>query len=250
MKRLSCILLSLVTVSVVLTAIPPKPSVPMAVYDYATVFSPEQYHSLNADLVAFSDSTSNRIVVLAVSDLEDMTSAQYAYEVGEGWGVGGKNDNGIIVLVKPRTADSGGDVAISVGYGLEGAIPDAVCNRIIQERMIPFLKESDYYGGVCAGVSELKKLACGEYSEMVEEDDVEDVMAALAVVIFIIILLALMFRGRKGGGGSSGGGPVFFPGGGFGSSGGGGRSSGGGFGGFSGGFGGGHFGGGGASGKF
>jgi len=235
--------------------IPPKPSVPMAVYDYADLFSTEQYSQLNQDLVTFSDTTSTRIVVLTVPDLEGMSSSEYAYEVGESWGVGGSHDNGVIILLKPRTADSGGDVAISVGYGLEGAIPDAACNRIIQNDMIPHLAAGEYYEGVCAGVSVLMKRASGEYSEAVTpEDDLGDFLTAVIVLLIILLVTVKLFRSIGGKGGGSGsshsGGPWIFPGGGFGSGSGGGSFGGGHSGGFSGGFGGGHFGGGGASGKF
>jgi len=234
--------------------IPPKPSVPMAVYDYADLFSTDQYSSLNQELITFSDTTSTRIVVLTVPDLEGMSSSEYAFEVGESWGVGGSHDNGIILLLKPRTADSGGDVAISVGYGLEGAIPDAVCNRIIQNDMIPYLADGKYFEGVCAGASSLMKRASGEYSDPVEEDgDIGEFLTAVLVlgIIFFVLIAILRKSGRGGSGGSGGSGPWIFPGGGFGSGSGGGSSFGGGHsGGFSGGFGGGHFGGGGASGKF
>ncbi|MBQ0006669.1 MAG: TPM domain-containing protein, partial [Alistipes sp.] len=217
------------------------------------------YNELNNSLIAFSDSTSNRIVVMTVPDLEGLSSAEYAYQIGESWGVGGNHDNGVVVLLKPRTDESSGDVAISVGYGLEAAIPDAACNRIIRNDMIPYLARGEYFEGVCAAVSVLKEMACGEYSETVEEDTFfSDLLTAVIVLAVIVFLMILLTRNMgKNGGGSSGnsrgGGPWIFPGGGFGSRGGGFGSghSGGGFGGgFSGGFGGGHFGGGGASGKF
>lgn len=218
--------------------IPPKPSVPMAVYDYADLFSTEQYSHLNQSLITFSDTTSTRIVVLTVTDLEGMSSSEYAYEVGESWGVGGSHDNGVILLLKPRTAESEGDVAISVGYGLEGAVPDAVCSRIIQNVMIPHLAQGEYYEGICAGVSVLMKRASGEYSEIVEsEDDLWEFITAIVVLVIVFFILYKVFKGSSGGGSGwsqGGGGPWIFPGGGFGFGGGSGGSSGGGF---SGGFG-------------
>lgn len=244
-------------VAVLMAGIPPKPSVPMAVYDYADLFSADQYSRLNDELISFSDTTSTRIVVLTVPDLDGMSSSEYAFEVGESWGVGGSHDNGIILLLKPRTDDSGGDVAISVGYGLEGAIPDAICNRIIQNDMIPYLADEEYFDGVCAGTSALMKCASGEYSDQVEdEDDLGELVTAIVflAIIFYILVVIMRKSGRGGSGGSGGSGPWIFPGGGFGSGGGssfsGGHSGGFSGGGFSGGFGGGHFGGGGASGKF
>jgi len=255
-KSFLILALNFLCLAMAVAGVPPKPSVPMAVFDYAEVFSAAQYSQLNEELVTFSDTTSTRIVVLTVLDLEGMSSSEYAYEVGESWGVGGSHDNGIVLLLKPRTDDSGGDVAISVGYGLEGAVPDAVCNRIIQNDMIPFLAKGEYFEGVRAGVSVLMKRASGEYSERVESgDDFGEFVTAVVVLLIILLVTVKLFRsidGRGGGGSGSsrGGGPWIFPGGGFGSGSGWGSSGGGHSGGFTGGFGGGHFGGGGASGKF
>jgi len=248
--------LSLISLSV-FADIPPKPSRADAVYDYADVLSVEEYHHLNRELIDFSDTTSTRIVVMTVTDLEGMTSAEYAYQVGESWGIGGREDNGVVVLLKVRTEDSGGDVAISVGYGLEGAIPDAICHRIIQDRMIPFFSDERYYEGLCAGVSVLKSLSSGAYSykDMENGDELteEDIRVFVAFMVIVIIVVIILSRKSHRGGGHSGGGAGGLGGfwggaGGFGGYGG----SGGGFGGggFRGGFGGGHFGGGGASGKF
>lgn len=258
MKRIGVVILFLFQVGYSSFAdIPPKPSVADAVYDYADVLTVEQYNSLNRELIAFSDTTSTRIVVMTVNDLEGMTSASYAYEVGESWGIGGSHDNGVVVLLKVRTEDSGGDVAISVGYGLEGVIPDAVCHRIIRDRMIPFFSDERYYEGICEGMAVLKDLASGEYSyrEITEDDEItaEDVRVFIAFLAVVIIVIIILSKKSHRGGGHSGGmggfGSGFGIGTGFGGGFGGGFGSRGG-GGFSGGFGGGHFGGGGASGKF
>ena len=46
-------------------------------------------------------------------------------------------NNGVLILVKPKTADSDGEVQIAQGYGLEGAIPDITCAEIIDNEIIP-----------------------------------------------------------------------------------------------------------------
>ncbi len=243
-------------------AIPERPQPQRLVNDFAGLFTESQTAVLENELVAFDDSTSNQITVVTVNDLEGYDSAEYATRIGLEWGVGSSEfNNGIVVLVKPKTTSSG-DVFIAVGYGLEGAVPDAYAKRIINDEMIPHFIENDYFGGVTAACEVLMKLASGEISTVREyEDEGGNTILFIIFIIAIIILFIAISRNDKGGNGGSGNngrrvymGPTDFGGwgghsrGGFGggSFGGGSFGGGGGFGGF----GGGSFGGGGAGGKW
>lgn len=243
--------------------IPERPSPQRLVNDLAGLFTPSQVSSLERTLVDFDDSTSNQILVLTTADLEGYSSSEYAVQVGLKWGVGSADfDNGIVVLVKPKTPASGGQVSIQVGYGLEGAILDAYCKRIIENEMIPRFKDSDYFGGVNAAVQDLMGLASGEISEPREGKNPENglLIKMLFGIFLMLIVIAVIFGGTSGRGGrgsrrrsrfDDAGSPLIFfgPVGGRGSFGDGGGFGGGDFGGF-GGFGGGSFGGGGASGSW
>lgn len=236
--------------------IPARPSPPRLVNDLAGLFTPAQTEKLEKMLTAFDDSTSNQIAVVTVKDLEGYAVADYAVRIGLDWGVGSKDfNNGIVILVKPKDGRGSGEVSIQIGYGLEGAIPDATAGRIIRDDMIPHFREDDYYGGVFAACEKLMAYARGEISVAREDDltaeDIEAIVSLLLTILFFIIVIVLVTR-HKGGGNNSGGrggtpphiffGPVSggSRGGGFGSFGGGGF----------GGFGGGSFGGGGASGRW
>ena len=243
--------------SCVLFATPSRPQPQRLVNDLAGLFTPAQTEALERDLVAFDDSTSNQIAVVTVKNLEGCTASEYATRIGLEWGVGSeKFDNGVVLLVKPRTMDSYGEVFIAVGYGLEGAVPDAYAKRIIDNELIPHFSKGDYFGGVEAACEVLMKLASGEISEpREEEEDPLWAIFAVFVIIFLVIIVIAILVGDTGNGGGTGNG-------GTGGSGGrrtiytgpvitgGGRSFGGGFGGGFGGFGGGSFGGGGAGGRF
>ena len=246
-------------------AIPSRPQPPRLVNDFAGLFTRQQTAALESMLAAFDDSTSNQITVVTVKDLEGYDPSEYATRIGLDWGVGAdKYDNGIVMLVKPKTSDSRGQVNISVGYGLEGAIPDVYAKRIIDNEMIPRFAENDYFAGVYAGCEVLMKLASGEISEPREQsnDDAGGIIAAVLLLIFIIFLAGAFRANGKGGGNdrgnSGGGGPdlldMIIIGNLLGSGHSAGRSSGGFSGGFGGsgfgGFGGGSFGGGGASGSW
>jgi uncharacterized protein len=145
--------------------VPAKPSTAYAVNDYASIFTESQRSEMESRLVDLAAKTSNRIVVVTVDDLGDMDANGFAYNIGEQWGVGSsKFNNGIVVLVKPKTALSRGDVAIAVGYGLEGVVPDATAKMIIERKMIPNFKNDDYYQGVASALDDLIPLVTNEIS--------------------------------------------------------------------------------------
>ena len=141
MKRLITILFALSAVWTCtakwIDAIPPAPNPPRLVNDFANILTPEQIQEKENRLVAFNDSTTNVICVVTVNDLGYYTAAEFAYEIGEQWGVRSDDKrNGVVLLLKPRNETSG-EVYISVGYDLEGAIPDAIAKRIIETKMMP-----------------------------------------------------------------------------------------------------------------
>lgn len=247
----------------------PKPSPLRLVNDLAGILKPSEAQSLEDKLVAFDDTTSNQIAILIVNDLQGYDKSEFAYRVAKEWGIGQADfNNGILILVKPKTSVSNGQVFIATGYGLEGAIPDITCAEIVDREMLPRFRNDDFYGGLNEGTDVLMALASGEYNYKTYGDQgkggVSEGIPAIIFVIIIIIVIALassgnsnnrhinkggtsglpfwLLMGMLGSGKSHGGSWGGFTGGGGGFTGGGG----GGFGGF----GGGGFGGGGAGGSW
>ena len=246
--------------------IPARPTPPRLVNDFADILTDKQERALEHKLVAYSDSTSTQICVVTVKSLNGTTSDDFAYQIGEKWGVGTKNNNGVVILVKPKTANELGDVSIQVGYGMEPYITDAVNYGIRTQEMIPAFKEGNYYKGIDNAVNAIIGLASGAYKSdryANNDDDAEAVLGmivGLCFIAFVLVLIAASGKGKNGKGGS--GSSSFWRGllwgillsgngrgGRGGGSWGGGSSWGGSSGGF-GGFGGGHFGGGGGSSKW
>lgn len=229
------------------------------VNDYSQILSEEQCNTLEQRLVAFNDSTSNQILIIITPTLGGDDENAVAQRIGEHWGVGQEEfSNGVVILIKSKTDDENwGAVTISTGYGVEGALPDIFCKRIVDDHMLSPLGDGDYYGALTASLDIIESVLAGEYSyEQYRKDERREVMIVLGIfVLFIALVLTVVIIDAKkhpehwkGGTGGMGGGGLFYGGGnhggGFGH--GSGFSSGGGFSGF----GGGHFGGGGASGRF
>ncbi len=230
-----------------------KPRTDRLVNDFAGILGNTQ--ELEDSLRRIAMHTSNQICVVTVDDFGDYDKAQFAAELGQSWGVGGKkNNNGVIILIKPKTPEARGEAFIAPGYGLEGAITDATATRIVNQEMIPHFKENDYAGGVWAAVKVVNELATGEYNQEDygtggDDDDVGIIGWICLILLFGIILWAALSPGGPSSGSSSGtgtwGGSVF-----TGGSSGGSSWSGGSSGGSWGGFGGGSFGGGGGGGSW
>jgi len=245
--------------------IPARPDPPRLVNDFAGVLKGDELQNLEHKLVLFNDSTSTQIVVVLVKSLNGYDKNEFARLIGEKWGVGqkGKN-NGAVVLVKPKYPNEKGEACIQTGYGLEGAIPDALAKRIVENEMIPAFQQGNYYAGIESATSTMISLAKGEYTaeQYTKRTKQKSSPYGLLVPLIIIIVVFTMIRGSRARGMSVGKSLPFWTAfwllGSMGrghsgswndfSSGGGGFGSGGG-GGF-GGFGGGSFGGGGAGGSW
>lgn len=240
--------------------VPPRPDPPHLVNDLAGLLQPQEVAALEQKLVTYNDSTSSQIAVVTVPTLGGNDIADYAQKLYESWGIGrkGKN-NGILVLVAQQERLA----RIQTGYGLEGAVPDALAKRIISNTLVPAFKQNQYYAGLDRGTDQLISLAKGEYkADPADARGRRDRSGSGAGFWIIIGLLVLFFllRSRGGGGGRGGRGgigggfvpPIIFGdfSGGRGVFGGGGGGFGGGGGGGFGGFGGGSSGGGGASGSW
>ena len=238
------------------TSVPAAPLLPAAPDDYvlddAGVLSHAQRSLLAHDLRKFERETSNQLVVAVFPKVpDDYAMEDFTQRVAEEWGVGGKDrENGMVLFVFPESRQ----LRVEVGYGLEGVVPDAMANRIINEEIIPSFRAGDLGGGTVKGADALMAAARGEYEgtgqTMAEgKQGRDDPGAGLVFWIILIIVLIVVMQRSHGSGGTvytpRGRRDVFFPGGGFG---GGGFGGGGGGGGFSGG--GGGFGGGGASGRW
>ena len=214
------------------------------VNDFANVLNRQVSAQLENTLAALQAKTGAEVAVVTVDSLEGAPIEDYAVRLFQTWGVGKKGkDNGVLILVAPNDRQ----VRIEVGYGLEGAINDALAGRIIRERMIPAFKDGDFNAGIAGGtmavaalVAKEANVSLGSGDKYFNTENIAPKKKGLMHKIFSVLMflflaylfirhpwLFLFFLSGMGGGGRSGG-----------------------FGGGFGGFGGGLSGGGGASGRW
>ena len=138
--------------------VPPPPDT--YVTDKANILAPETEARLELILAQFEASTSNQIVIATFPSLEGESLEDFSIRVAERWKVGQKDkDNGVVVLIFRDDRQ----IRIEVGYGLEGALPDALAGQIIQTKMIPYFKEGKFDQGVLLGTQAILQATQGEF---------------------------------------------------------------------------------------
>lgn len=181
--------------------IPPKPEPPRLVNDYANILDASAERQLEETLAKFARETSTQVVIVTVSSLDGYPIGDFAVELGHSWGVGqSDNDNGIVIAVKPPSVGERGEAFIATGYGLEGAVPDAIARRIVDNEMIPQFKNGDYHAGLLSAVAVIMDLTRGEYTadEYIEQTgSVAIAIGAFFIIIFIILIISIVTRAKN-----------------------------------------------------
>jgi uncharacterized protein len=180
--------------------IPARPDPPKLVNDFAGVLNADEIQALERKLVAFNDSTSTQIVLVTVKSLNNYDKIEFARLIGEQWGVGqkGKN-NGAVIIVKPKYGNEKGEACIQTGYGLEGAIPDALAKRIVDNEMIPNFRNGNYYAGLESATSTMISLAKGEYTadQYTKRTSKKSSPYGLLIPLIIIGVVFMLIRGSR-----------------------------------------------------
>ncbi|MGQ4660109.1 TPM domain-containing protein [Lysobacter sp. F6437] len=137
----------------------PIPPLDSPVVDVTGTLDAATRQQLEAQALALQQRKGSQLQVLVVPTTQPEDIAQYAVRVYDQWRLGReKVDDGLLLVV----AKDDRRVRIEVGYGLEGAIPDATSMRVIQEYMVPRFRAGDYAGGISDATAALVKLVDGE----------------------------------------------------------------------------------------
>ncbi len=208
MKKNIISLLMVLTLATSAFAIPQKPKQERLVNDFAQVLSGNEERALEQKLVRFDSQTSTQIAFVSVKDLEGLSAIEMAIRIMEEWGVGGSKDNGMVIVFKPKTASSNGQIAITTGYGVEHLVTDALAKQVIEYDFIPSFRQGDIFGGLDKGTDVLMSLTTGEFTGQQYLDKHQSGGSGIGG-FFTLFVLFLIFSGfgrsrRVGGFGSRG----------------------------------------------
>jgi uncharacterized protein len=162
---------------------------------------------IEAKLADLEAKKGSQLAVLIVPTTQPEEIEQFGIRVAEAWKLGRKGvDDGAILLV----AKDDRRVRIEVGQGLEGALPDAIANRIITETITPHFKQGDYDGGVEAGIDQMISVVNGEPLPQPDRKwerhgGLGNMLPLLLVVVFVVSGVLRAIFGRLFGSVATGG---------------------------------------------
>lgn len=172
------------------------PALTERVTDLTGTLSAEDRASLTASLAALEKDKGAQIAIVLLPTTQPETIEQFGIRLAEAWKIGRKGvDDGVIVIV----AKDDRRMRIEVGYGLEGAIPDAIAKRIVAEQMAPRFREGDFAGGLRSTVAMLEKVIRGEPlpapvgQTAPSGTDPGDALTFLLIVFFMAGVIRSMF---------------------------------------------------------
>ena len=192
-----------VIVAVPAAAKPAFPALTGRVVDQAGLLSPSQEAELSAKLEALEAQHTDQFVIVTVNSLEGEDIADYGVELGREWKIGQANaNNGVLMIVAPNERK----VRLEVGYGLESVLTDALSSQIIQQKILPRFRDSDYPGGINAGADAVieqlsldeaeAKARAAKAAEGGKDVDIDTIIFIVIMLLVVgphvLVLLALM----------------------------------------------------------
>lgn len=182
---------------------PAVPRLSSPVEDRAQLLSAAAAQRLRAQLLDYQQSSGHQLALLTLPSLQGEAIEDFALKVAEQWRLGDKaRDDGLLVMVAAQERK----MRIEVGYGLEGAIPDALAARIVREVMAPAFRAGQYDKGITDAFAVLMKAAAGESTGLPPKAKAKTGGALRALLPFLFPMLFLLFalgRGGRGGGAAS-----------------------------------------------
>lgn len=129
------------------------------VADPAHHLAPETVRRIDSTIFALERSTSDEMAVVVIDSLDGLEPSEAALLLHRRWGVGKRDkNNGIVFLWSPALRK----IYVSVGYRLEGVLPDARVGRIEDEVILPALRAGNFDAGVLGGVAAFAAAAAGD----------------------------------------------------------------------------------------
>lgn len=166
------------------------------VNDYAGVLTVDESQGLESMLAAHEKATTNQVVILTMPTIGDTDIFSFSHAVFYSWKLGQEDkDNGVLIVMVKDRLQKGEPTRIHTGRGLEGALPDVICTRIVVEQMKPLLLQGKYAEGLRVGASSVIVKIGQEYAPATKSEPQSDIWvpAIVLVCVFFAIVGILMW---------------------------------------------------------
>ncbi len=186
--------------------VPDLPITPALVNDFAKMLTSTEVDMLETKLFAYEQESSNEIAIVTVNNLGGMDIAQFSVELGRKWNIGKRDKlNGVLILAAKEERQ----IFIAPGAGLQGVLPDMICNQIVREQIVPNFKQGNFYDGFNEASDKIIAYTRGEFFaddnelKTIEKKPIHIIPLFLQAflimaIIFCIILFVLLIIKTKG----------------------------------------------------
>ena len=146
---------------------------------------------MDSMLYALEEKTGIQTMVVVVTGIEGGDCFDFALRLGKEKGVGQQGrDNGLVILLSTEERC----VQFATGYGLEGALPDAICKRIQSKYMVPYLGKDDWNTGMLEGIRAAVGYLDGSMTNELEEEGESDMGFIIMGLLFLSPVFLILYR--------------------------------------------------------
>lgn len=171
--------------------VPPRPT--EYVTDGANALSSTATTAVTNELKNYEDKTGTRILVWIGQTTGDVPLETWTTQTADTWKVGRKNqEDGAVLFLFMKDHK----VRIEVGYGLEGKLPDATAFRIIQDDIVPKMRDGDTDGAVEGGVTAMLTAITPDYASTLptaspepQNSPAENAIVTIFIIIFVLLIV-------------------------------------------------------------
>lgn len=181
----------------------PTPTNNIYVHDYTSTLSSKDYNNILSLGSELYNKTSVQQVVVLINSTNNVPIDDYANKLFRSWGIGEKDkDNGLLILISLQDKKW----RVEVGRGLEGVIPDALSNRVMESSLVPLFKQNKYSDGILNSYYEFSNIIANEYNvtlenqstpntEIIRKNKISNYLFPLCTILLVVLDL-LFNQGR------------------------------------------------------
>jgi uncharacterized protein len=176
------------------------PELTSPVVDLTNTLSPSQRSQIEQKIRTFYERKGAQVQVLLVPTTQPEAIEQFSIRVVEAWKLGRRGtDDGVLLLI----AKDDRAVRIEVAYGLEGALPDVLAGRIVEQVIVPRFRNGQFYEGINEAVDRIIAVIDGEPLPEPERraraPSDQGIGSALPVLLMVMIFGGNVLRRMLGG---------------------------------------------------
>ncbi len=181
-------LILILAISPAVTAAFPQPA--GYVNDFANVLNSSSEAKITAIAESLAENQGIELAVVTLSNINDQHLEDYAVDLFAEWGIGGPEDSGILILLVIETRE----IRVETGYGIETVLPAGKVGRILDQFVIPHLRNNDYNTALVEAAKAYQDALTGASFALDRDQDDSSNLRSFLIFVAIAIIISIMTR--------------------------------------------------------